>query len=167
MPNNVRRELVRGEVREIAPAGSNHGAVTNRFAYFLSRHVYDNDLGRVFAAETGYRLSRNPDTVRAADVSFIAKARIPKEGMPLGFWPGAPDLAVETISPGDTHEEVEEKIADYLAADTRMVVLLTPRRKTVTVHQPNANPVVLREGDVFDAANVVPGFRCNVADIFA
>jgi Uma2 family endonuclease len=167
MPNNVRRELVRGEIREMAPAGSNHDDVTNRFAYFLSRYVYDNDLGRVFAAETGYRLSRNPDTVRAADVSFIAKARIPKEGMPLGFWPGAPDLAVETISPGDTLEEVDEKVADYLAADTRMVVLLTPRRKTVTVHRPGANPVVLREGDAFDAGDVVPGFRCNVADIFA
>jgi Uma2 family endonuclease len=121
----------------------------------------------VFAAETGYRLNKNPDTVRAADVSFIAKARIPKDGMPLGFWPGAPDLAVETVSPGDTLEEVAEKIEDYLVANTRMVVLLTPRRRTVTVHQPGANPIVLRDGEVFDAADVVPGFRCNVADIFA
>jgi Uma2 family endonuclease len=166
MPNNVRRELVRGEVREMAPAGSNYGAVTNRFAYLLSRHVYDNGPGEVFAAETGYRLSENPDTVRGADVSFIAKARIPKDGMPLGFWPGAPDLAVETVSPGDTHEEVEEKIEDYLAAGARMVIVLTPRRKTVTVHRPDANPV-LREGDVLDGADVVPGFRCNIVDIFA
>ena len=166
MPNNARRELVRGEVREMAPAGSNHGDVTNRFGYLLSRHVYDRDLGKVFAAETGYRLQRNPDTVRGADVSFIAKSRIPKDGTPVGFWPGAPDLAVEVVSPGDTVEEVGEKVVEYLSAGTLMVVVITPRRKTVTVYRPGGNPIILREGDVLDAADVVAGFQCNVADIF-
>ncbi len=166
MPNNARRELVRGEVREMAPAGSNHGSVTNRFAYYLSRHVYANDLGEVFAAETGFRLQKNPDTVRGADVSFIAKARIPKDGAPIGFWPGAPDLAVEVVSPGDTLEEVEEKVDDYLSAGARMVVVITPRRRTVTVHRPGANPVILRGANVLDAADVVPGFLCKISDIF-
>ena len=166
MPNTARRELVRGEVREMAPAGSTHGSVTNRFAYLLSRHVYDNKLGEVFAAETGFRLQQQPDTVRGADVAFIAKERIPAEGLPAGFWPGAPDLAVEVVSPGDTVEEVEEKVDEYLAAGARMVLVITPRRKTITAHRPGANPVVLREGDVLDAGDVVPGFRCNVADVF-
>lgn len=164
---NVRRELVRGEVREMAPAGSNHGSVTNRFAFLLSRHVYAHDLGEVFAAETGFRLRTDPDTVRGADVSFIAKSRIPKDGAPVGFWPGAPDLAVEVVSPGDTLEEVEEKVDEYLSAGARMVIVITPRRKTATVHRPGANPLVLREGDVLDAGDVVSGFRCPIADIFA
>lgn len=166
MPNNARRELVRGEVREMAPAGFNHGDVTNRFAYLLSRHVYDNDLGKVSAAETGFRLQKDPDTVRGADVAFIAKARIPKNGGPAGFWPGAPDLVVEVVSPGDTLEEVEDKVDDYLSAGARMVLVITPRRKTLTVHRSGANPVILREGDVLDTGDVVPGFRCSVADIF-
>jgi len=151
----------------MAPAGSNHGAVANRFAFLLSRHVYENDLGEVFAAETGYRLQRNPDTVRAADVSFVAKARIPSEGLPLAFWPGAPDLAVEVVSPGDTVEDVEEKVEDYLAAGANTVVVITPRRKTVTAHRGGAKPIFLREGDILDLSDVVPGFRCKVAEIFA
>ncbi|HEV2292508.1 MAG TPA: Uma2 family endonuclease [Tepidisphaeraceae bacterium] len=166
MPNNARRELVRGEVREMTPAGSTHGSVTNRFAFLLSRHVYEHELGEVFAAETGFRLRSNPDTVRGADVAFISKARIPKDGPPAGFWPGAPDLAVEVVSPGDTLEEVEEKVDDYLSAGARMVIVITPRRKTLTIHRPGANPVILREGDVLDAGDVVPGFRCKLSDIF-
>lgn len=144
MPNNARRELVRGEIREMARSGATHGSVSNRFAYLLSRHVYENDLGRVFAADTGFRLHQQPDTVRGADVAFIAKEHIPATGLPAGFWPGAPDLAVEVVSPGDTVEEVEQKVDEYLAAGARMVLVITPRRKTITVHRPGENPAVLR-----------------------
>ena len=150
----------------MAPAGSSHGNVANRFAFLLSQHVYANDLGVVFAAETGFRLRTNPDTVRGADSAFVAKARIPKGGLPAGFWPGAPDLAVEVVSPGDTIEEVDEKVKDYLAAGAAMVLVLTPRGKTATVHRPGERPVVLQGSDALDCGDVVPGFTCKLTDIF-
>src|SRR5439155_18892416 len=114
------------------PAGADHGGVTNIFAYLLTSHVEPRKLGKVFAAETGFVLSRNPDTVVGADVAFIRADRIPREGLPKGFWEGAPDLAVETISPSDALENVEEKVDAYLTAGTRAVVVLNPRRKTIT-----------------------------------
>ena len=151
----------------MAPAGAEHGGVTHRLAVFLSVHVDANHLGRVFAAETGFRLSRSPDTVRGVDVAFVRADRIPPGGPPAGFFEGPPDLAVEVVSPGDTLQEVEDKVDDYLAAGARMVWVVNPRRRTVTVHRPGANPVVLRETDTLDGQDVVPGFRCAVGAIFA
>src|SRR5687767_7438017 len=90
---NQRRELVRGELRMMAPSGGDHGGITNNIAFLLTAHVKANDLGQVFAAETGFRLSRSPDTVRGADVAFIRADRIPAEGRPKGYWEIPPDLA--------------------------------------------------------------------------
>ena len=87
MPRNGRRrELVRGELRMMAPAGGDHGGIANNIAYLLTSHAKAHRLGQVFAAETGYRLRRSPDTVRGADVSFIRAERIPAEGRPKGYW---------------------------------------------------------------------------------
>jgi Uma2 family endonuclease len=151
----------------MAPAGAEHGGVANKLAYFLTAHVIANNLGQVFAAETGFRLSRSPDTVRAADAAFVRADRIPPGGPPAGYFEGAPDLAVEVVSPGDTVQEVEDKVDDYLAAGARMVWVVNPRRRTVTGHRPGVNPVVLREGDFLDGHDVVPGFRCAVREVFA
>ena len=167
MPNNARRELVRGEVRTMAPAGFEHGAVIINVAAPLANYVKAQRLGVVLGAETGFVLKRNPDIVRGADVAFVAASRIPAAGLPTKFWEGAPDLAVEVVSPGDTVEEVEEKVDDYLTAGTHLVWVVNPKRKTITVHKPAANPLVLRVQDTLEGADVVPGFRCNVADIFA
>jgi len=167
MPSDQRRELVRGELRTMSPAGFDHGAIINNFAFLLTAHVRANHLGTVLGAETGFRLSRNPDTVRGADVAFVAASRMPAAGRPTSYWEGAPDLVVEVVSPGDTHEEVEEKVDEYLAAGSRMVLVINPRRKTATVHRAGSQPLVLREQDVFDAQDAVLGFQCQVADIFA
>jgi Uma2 family endonuclease len=167
MPNDgLRRELVRGELRTMTPAGADHGGVTNAFAYLLTSHVLSHKLGKVLAAETGFILSRNPDTVVGADVAFVRADRIPPEGLPKGFWEGAPDLAVETISPSDTLEQVEEKVDAYLAAGASAVAVLNPRRKTVTIHRVGTNPVVQHVGEKLDLSNVVAGFTCDIADIF-
>jgi Uma2 family endonuclease len=167
MPDaGMRRELIRGEVRTMTPAGADHGGVTNKFAYLLTAHVEAGKLGKVFAAETGFVLSRNPDTVVGADVAFIRNDRIPPEGLPKGFWEGAPDLAVETVSPGDTVEEVEEKVDAYLRAGARTVLVLNPRRITITAHRPQRNPVVHHEQDTLDIGDVVPGFACRAGDVF-
>src|SRR3990172_3040693 len=88
-----RYELVLGELRVTSPSNWRHGKVTGRLHGLLWRHVDDNNLGDVFGAETGFRLSRSPDTVRAPDVAFIAKGNMPDQLPADSFWPGAPDLA--------------------------------------------------------------------------
>jgi len=167
LPSDQRRELVRGELRIMAPSGFDHGAIIHNFQMLLGRHVLEHKLGVVVGAETGFRLARDPDTVRGADVGFVKSERIPSSGRPTSYWEGAPDLAVEVISPGDTVEDVEEKVDEYLVAGCAMVLVLNPRRRTGTVHRSGRNPVVLREQDSFDGEDVVPGFRCRVGDIFA
>lgn len=166
MPGNGRlHELVRGELREMAPAGFDHGAVTITIGSLLLVHVKANKLG-VVGAETGFVLARNPDVVRGADAAFVASKRIPPTGRPVKYWEGAPDLAVEVLSPTDTVEAIEEKVDDYLAAGTRLVWVAHPRRRTMTVYQPGAKPVILDESDTLDGGDVVPGFSCVVARLF-
>jgi Uma2 family endonuclease len=167
MPNDQRRELVRGELRMMAPSGFDHGAIIDNLHVLLSVYVKAKKLGKVVGAETGFKLTRNPDTVRGADIAFIAAARLPAKGRPVGFWDGAPDLAVEVISPGDTLKEVEEKATDYLDAGARLVWVVNPRNRTITVHRADRNKLLLRESDTLEGGEVVPGFQCAVADVFA
>jgi Uma2 family endonuclease len=118
MPTGMgkRYELVEGELREMSPAGWRHGKVTVRLTTRLDAHVEENDLGVVFGAGTGFRLASDPDTVRAPDISFISKQNLPEQEPGDGFWPGAPDLAVEVLSPGDRVGEVDEKTEAWLNA---------------------------------------------------
>jgi Uma2 family endonuclease len=166
MTGDQRRELVKGELRTMAPAGFEHGRVIMKLAKLLAIHVDNNKLGVVLGAETGFKLQRNPDTVRAADVGFVAAARIPSGAPTLGFWDGAPDLAVEVLSPGDLVDEVEEKVDDYLNANTRLVWIVNPRRKTVTIYRPGQKPRILSETDALTGEDVIPGFQCQVAEAF-
>jgi Uma2 family endonuclease len=159
-------ELVRGELRTMAPSGSEHGFLGMRLGARLMMYVESRKLGCVFNSDTGFVLGRDPDTVRAPDTAFVSQARIPAGGLPVKYFPGAPDLAVEVISPSDTLEEVEEKVADYLAAGTRLVWVVNPRRKTVTVYRSPEAAQILRGDDELDGGDVVPGFRCAVAEVF-
>lgn len=166
MPDDgFRYELVKGEIRKMAPAGSLHGNVAIRVTLPLAQYVNANELGIVFAAETGFKLAANPDTVRAPDVAFVSRERIEQIGMPEGYWPGAPDLAVEVVSPGDTYTEIQEKVLDWLAAGTRMVIAVNPRKRTVSVHR-GATATVLTEKDVLSGEDVVPGWTVPVKDLF-
>jgi Uma2 family endonuclease len=168
MPDDgFRYELVQGEVRRMSPAGFHHGRLIMNIATPLDRHVRTQKLGVVCAAETGFLLSTDPDTVRAADVAFIRQERIDNESEPEGYWPGAPDVAVEMVSPNDLYTEVDEKVTDWLEAGTRMVVIINPRKRTVTVYRSLLQIVVLREQDVLDGSDVVPGWTLPIADIFA
>ena len=135
-------ELVRGEVRKMAPSGFDHGAIVMTFGARLTTFVAQNAMGLVVGGETGFVLARNPDVVRGADIAFVDAARIAKFGRPTKYWEGAPDLAVEVVSPTDTLEEVEEKVDDYLDAGARSVWVVNPRRRTVTVYRPGSNPAL-------------------------
>ena len=131
----------------------------------LANYVVEHRLGRVYAAETGFRLRRNPDTVRAPDVSFVARSRL--QG-PVGgpkYFEGAPDLAVEVLSPDDRLREVEQKFAHYFAAGCRLGWLIDPPRDAVTVYRsPGVAVRTLGLDDALDGEDVVPGFTCRVRD---
>jgi Uma2 family endonuclease len=161
-----RYELVLGELRVTSPSNWRHGKVTGRLHGLLWRHVDDNNLGDVFGAETGFRLSRSPDTVRAPDVAFIAKGNMPDQLPADSFWPGAPDLAVEVLSPGDRTGEVDEKIEAWLAAGTAAVWIVDPKLKTVTTYQSENRVSVRATGQLLDGGSVVPGFSCAVDELF-
>src|SRR6266545_2853554 len=160
-----RRELVKGELRTMPPAGFDHGAVGINLSTPLDQHVRAHQLGVVVAAETGFLLARDPDTVRGADLAFVRRERIPATGRPRSYWPGAPDLAVEVVSPNDTVFEVEEKVDEWLTAGTRLVWVVNPRRRTVTVYRAQTEVAVLAADGFLDGQDVVPGFRCRVADL--
>jgi len=162
-----RYELVKGELLRMPPAGNIHGKRTMRLGWRLAQHVEANDLGIVFAAETGFRLASDPDTVRAPDVAFVIKTRVEDVGEFEGFWPGAPDLAVEVISPGDSYTEVEEKVEEYLQAGARAVWVVDPRRRTITVYRSLTDITILTENDTLEGGDLIPGFSCGVAEVFA
>ena len=162
-----RYELVKGELIKMPPAGFDHGVVIMNLGAPLTQHVKTNQLGVVCGAETGFVIERDPDTVRAPDIAFVRRERLPQTGRPKAFWPGAPDLAVEVVSPGDTFEEVEEKVAEWLSAGARLVWVVNPKRRTVTVYRSLTEAAILTENDELDGQEIVPGFRCRVAELFA
>jgi len=133
----------------------------------LDRYVRDHNLGVVYAAETGFKLASNPDTVRASDVAFIRRQRVEEVGDAEGYWLGAPDLAVEVISPSDTYADVQEKVFDWLEAGTRMVSLVMPRKRAITVYRSLTDMMMLTEHDTLDGGDVVPGWKIPVKELFS
>jgi len=167
MPKDgFRYELVKGELRKMSPAGSEHGVIIMNLGAPLTLHVKAKQLGVVFGAETGFKIATNPDTVRAPDIAFVRRERIPESGIPKKFWPGAPDLAVEVVSPGDTFDEVGEKVEEWLKAGVSAVWVVNPKLRNVTVYRSLTEVVTLSEKDEIEGQEVVPGFRCMVSEIF-
>ena len=158
-------ELIRGELRPTSLGGGLHGAVTSRASFYVNGVVYGDDLGMTFAAETGFFLERDPDTVRAPDFAFVAYERLP-DPLPEGYVPLVPDLAVETRSPNDTAREVVEKVEEWLAAGARLVWVIEPRKRTITTHRAGRPPQVLGIGGTLDGEDVLPGLSVPVERIF-
>ncbi len=165
--DGLRYELIRGELKQMAPAGGAHGYFALEIGAELRNYVNAHNLGRVFATETGFLLASDPDTVRAPDAAFVRRERVEETGLGDGYWPGAPDLAVEVISPNDTYTYVEEKVIEWLAAGTRMVVVLNPRRHVVTVYRSRDDIVVLTEENMLDGGEIIPGWSVPVRELFA
>ena len=161
-----RYELVKGELITMPPAGYEHGVIGFDFGAEIRQFVKANDLGRVSNSDTGFIISTDPDTVRAPDVSFVRKERIPPDGLPKGYFPGAPDLVIEVISPSDSYTEVVEKVAQLIEAGTRLVVLIDPRTRTVELHHRSGEIDRLTEADTLTLGDVLPGFECPVAELF-
>jgi Uma2 family endonuclease len=164
--DGFRYELVRGEIRKMAPASFDHGRYAAKVAGTIIPHVEANKLGVVCIADTGFLISSNPDTVRAPDVAFISQARLDQIGKVKVFFPGPPDLAVEVISPGDTYSEVQEKVFDWLEAGTLMVIVVDPRKWAVTVYRSLTEITVLTENEILNGGDVVPGWSMPVRKTF-
>ncbi len=162
-----RQELIRGEVVTMCLAGRWHGKVAGKILALVSRAVDAGGLGEYFAAETGFLVERDPDTVRGADIAFVSSARLALLTQSDKYIPFGPDLAVEVRSPNDRDHEVEEKIQLWLAAGSLLVWDVDPETRTVVVHRPGAEPVTLGEDQEIDCGDVIPGFRGRVAEFFA
>lgn len=165
MPDDGHKyELRRGELIKMAPAGDEHGEIGTNALAFLWNHVRPNKLGVVFSADTGFRLESDPDTVRTPDVGFISRERRPPRSQ--GYLSVPPDLAIEVVSPNDSASDVHEKVAEYLAAGSRLVWVIYPRTRTVVIHRANGTIEERRVGQSLEGEDVVPGFSCAVAQLF-
>ena len=166
MPHNgYRFELIEGALHQMAPARSQHGRIAAKIGIRLGVFVESNDLGETYAAETGFVIATAPDTVRAPDASFVSKARADIM-CGEGFFPGAPDLAIEVVSPNDRPIEVADKALDWLRAGTRMVIVIDPSNRTATIYRGLNDIQTLTEGDTIDGGDVVPGWTLPLADVF-
>ncbi len=170
MPDDgYRYELIEGELRQMSPTGFDHGRCTGNLHRLLSAEVVARKLGYVLAAETGFIIARTPDgraTVRAPDIAFVASHRIPSDADTRKYLELAPDLVVETLSPSDAALDVEEKIASWLRAGTRVALTVNPSSRSVTVYRSLSQITRLTDQDELDLSDVVEGFRCRVAEIF-
>jgi len=152
-------------VSEPAP-GFRHGRITAAIAELLRAHVRKQRLGVVLAGDSGFVLARKPDTVRGPDVAFVSRERFERSGDTVRAFAGAPDLAVEVLSPSNTPAAMHAKVADYLAAGTRRVWVVAPEAQSVTVYASLLEPHRLAEDEMLEGDDVVPGFRVCVREIF-
>jgi Uma2 family endonuclease len=165
--DGMRHELVEGQLRVMAPAGFEHGRVAMTAGYLLSSHVHATGSGVTLGAETGFVLASDPDTVRAPDAAFVSNARAEAVGPTVRFWPGgAPDLAIEVVSPDDSRPELESKALCWLDAGAIAVLVLDPASRSARVYRASGDIREATEGEI-DLGDAVPGWRVAVADFFA
>lgn len=159
-------ELIEGELITMSPAGFDHGRFASNLLGPLRNFVVSRRLGVVVTAEAGFRIARSPDTVRVPDVAFVRADRIPAGGV-KGFFEGAPDIAVEIISPSDRPTEIAAKAQDWLRAGCSLVWVIDPEMRTVSVHHAGSEAAVLSETDALTGGEVLPGFSMPVTEVFA
>jgi len=162
---NLHAELIDGEIVEMSPAGPLHGGIILKLGYFFHAYLIENPIGSVTGAEAGFILSRNPDVVRAPDVAFIPRERLPAEGLPAQFTDIVPSLVIEVVSPSDRAGDVENKRAQWLAFGVSQVWVVYPESKSVHVF--GGETAIYGAGDTLRPDAVLPGFALPVNNIFA
>lgn len=165
MPDLGRCELVDGRIVPLSPTGRPHGRATARLTTRLSNFVESHDLGEVLTTDPGVYTRRDPDTVRAPDVTFISHDRLAgcKED---GYLDVAPEIVVEVLSPTDRKGQVARKIEEYLAARVLRVWVLDSKRRQILVHRSNTDVQQFGIGDTLTDEELLPGFRLALSDLF-
>ena len=157
-------ELIDGEIKKMSPAGFAHGRIAGLVHLSVGNYATKHELGVTTAAETGFILRRNPDTVRAPDVGFISKERVVATN---GYFPGPPDLAVEVISPNDTYTEVDAKVLDWLRSGVRLVIVIDPSKRSAVIHRSMTETLRIDVDGMLDGGDVVPGWQLPLRELFA
>ena len=161
--NDGRYELVDGEVVDLAPPNDEHGEIAANVGAGFINYSRRRGVGRA-RVETGYTLRTGPDTVRGPDVSFVFHPRL--EGRGSGFPVGAPDIAVEIVSPSDTAAEVARKVAEYLAAGSQRVWVVYPAGRRVVIHRADGSVISYSGDNVITDEELLPGFSLPLSEIF-
>jgi Uma2 family endonuclease len=165
MPRHEHFDLVEGELVPMSPPGFDHGCIVGEISAALREFVRAGRLGSV-AVEAGFVVSHEPDTVRSPDVAFVRAERVPPGGV-RAFFDGAPDLAVEVISPSDRASEVIAKASDWLRFGCTAVWVIDPETKTATVYSNRRQTLFLSAEDALGCDELLPGFCLPVSQIFA
>ena len=160
-------ELVDGEIVEMSVPGPRHANVVARVAFRLEERARSLGAGRVLASG-GFRMELpwDPERVRAPDVAFVSAGRLEEGRLPARFLQGAPDLAVEVVSPSDTAGEIDQKVRDYLGAGCRLVWVLYPEPRTAAVYRPDRTARLVCEGEMLDASDSLPGLELRLGELF-
>lgn len=156
-------ELVRGVVVREPRPGRSHGRVQTRIAAELDG--WAGPLGGDVTTESGYVLSEGPDTLRGPDVAVVLDpgARRTTRG---GWVYGAPDVAVEVLSPGDASTAIQQKTLDYLGAGARLVWIIDPMARTVTVYRADGSARLLRRDEMLEGEDVLRDFSVLLSALF-
>ena len=150
----------------MTPAGFRHGEVAAGVIALLRDFVKRRALGVVTSSETGFQIGQDPDTVRAPDAAFVLAERVPPS-TPTGFFAGAPDLAVEVLSPTDRPAAVNAKIRAWLDAGSQLVWVIDPQSQTIAIHAGVDRCTLLRQSDTLTGGDLLPGFAVPVEQVFA
>ena len=164
--NGNRLELVRGVLFMMSPAGSEHGRIASRILIRLGSYVEANDLGETFAAETGFLIEKDPDTVRAPDAAFVSHKKLNETDQSSAYLPLSPDLVVEVVSPSDSSSDVEAKAEQWLSAGSQIVLVADPRNETLRVYRSKSEIQVLHAGETFASGEVCKDWQLAVNDVF-
>jgi Uma2 family endonuclease len=165
MPDGENFELVDGRLVE-RKMGYESSWVGSRLLIYLGRHCVEHDLGDVLQSETGYQcFPHDAGLVRKPDVSFVRRGRLPVVRLPKGWARIVPDLAVEVVSPNDSAEEVEEKLADYRKAGVPLIWIIYPEARAARIHRIDGSAGYLLEDGELSGEDVIPGFRCPLREI--
>ena len=161
-----RYEIVNGELIDMGNSGAKHGYVCSVLMILLGGYVHIQKLGAMFDSSTAFKLKSG--NKRSPDVSFMAKERLQGlDELPDGFLEGAPDLAVEILSPSNTVEEIHNKLVEYFDNGSRLVWVINPKEKYVLVYRSSEEPDrLLKSIDSLDGEEMVPGFSLAIAELF-
>jgi Uma2 family endonuclease len=159
-------ELDRGVVVEMSRPGKLHGMICGNVARILGNFAAARKKGYVCSNDTGVVVGRDPDTVRGPDVLFFDDVeKVEQVEEKHGDTP--PLLAVEVLSPNDTHGKVHRRVQEQFRFGTKLVWVLDPDARNVIIHRPGVQEDVAEENQELTGNDVLPDFRCRVAEFFS